>query len=159
MGQDLRRRGCFQPMLRCPPGNYCPRYLCPIPAPRGYFAPGRATQAAQCLPGSYTHYEGFEFASHVQLVMNRRRYLQADYLQIRYPTLPPRLHHLQELSHGYVEPVPRSTDESLSYQQPWPCVLCGVPRTTNRSATISRRWSTSLSALARLNWTRAVRGA
>ena len=50
------------PMLRCPPGNYCPKgtYI-PIPAPRGYFAPGEGNaQAAQCLPGSYTHYEGFE---------------------------------------------------------------------------------------------------
>jgi hypothetical protein len=50
------------PMLPCPPGNYCPKgtYI-PIPAPRGFFAPGEGNaQAALCLPGSYTHYEGFQ---------------------------------------------------------------------------------------------------
>jgi hypothetical protein len=49
-------------MLPCPTGNYCPKgtYI-PIPAPRGYFAPGEGNaQAALCLPGSYTHYEGFQ---------------------------------------------------------------------------------------------------
>ena len=50
------------PMLPCPPGNYCPKgtYI-PIPAPRGFFAPGEGNSAAtMCLPGLYTHYEGFQ---------------------------------------------------------------------------------------------------
>ena len=50
------------PMFRCPPGNYCPKgtYI-PIPAPRGFFAPGEGnSQPAMCLPGYYTHYEGFQ---------------------------------------------------------------------------------------------------
>ena len=50
------------PMLPCPPGNYCPKgtYI-PIPAPRGNFAPGEGnTAATMCLPGLYTHYEGFQ---------------------------------------------------------------------------------------------------
>ena len=50
------------PMLPCPPGNYCPKgtYI-PIPAPRGNFAPREGnTAAAMCLPGLYTHYEGFQ---------------------------------------------------------------------------------------------------
>ena len=50
------------PMLPCPPGNYCPKgtYI-PIPAPRGNFAPGEGNTApTMCLPGLYTHYEGFQ---------------------------------------------------------------------------------------------------
>ena len=50
------------PMLPCPGGTYCPKgtYI-PIPAPRGNFAPGEGnTAATMCLPGQYTHYEGFQ---------------------------------------------------------------------------------------------------
>ena len=49
-------------MNPCPPGHYCPKgtYI-PIPAPRGSFARGEGnSQPALCLPGTYTHYEGFE---------------------------------------------------------------------------------------------------
>ena len=48
--------------LPCPAGSYCPTgtYI-PIPAPRGSFASGTGNaQAALCLPGTYTHYEGFQ---------------------------------------------------------------------------------------------------
>ena len=50
------------PKLPCPGGSYCPQgtYI-PIPAPRGSFASGTGNaQAALCLPGTYTHYEGFQ---------------------------------------------------------------------------------------------------
>ena len=50
------------PKLPCPAGSYCPvgTYI-PIPAPRGSFASGTGNaQAALCLPGTYTHYEGFQ---------------------------------------------------------------------------------------------------
>ena len=50
------------PKLQCPAGSYCPTgtYI-PIPAPRGSFASGTGNaQAALCLPGTYTHYEGFQ---------------------------------------------------------------------------------------------------
>ena len=50
------------PMYPCPPGNYCPKgtYI-PIPAPRGFFARNEGnSDPAMCLPGSYTHYEGFQ---------------------------------------------------------------------------------------------------
>jgi hypothetical protein len=50
------------PKLPCPAGSYCPTgTFIPIPAPRGSFASGTGNaQAALCLPGSYTHYEGFQ---------------------------------------------------------------------------------------------------
>ena len=148
------------PMLRCPPGNYCPKgtYI-PIPAPRGYFAPGEGNaQAAQCLPGSYTHYEGFEVCLSCP----------AGYECAQDGTFKPTI-----CRSGTARP---SATPSLARTVPWVrgtrsavsptsrcayhatlalCALRRVPRTTNRSATISRRWSTSLSALARLNWTRA----
>jgi len=49
------------PITPCPPGTFCPEgtYI-PIPAPRGSFARGTGNAAAVlCLPGLYTHYEGF----------------------------------------------------------------------------------------------------
>lgn len=49
------------PITSCPPGTFCPEgtYI-PIPAPRGSFARGVGNAAAvYCLPGTYTHYEGF----------------------------------------------------------------------------------------------------
>jgi len=50
------------PKLPCPDGSYCPTgTFIPIPAPRGSFASGGGNaQAALCLPGTYTHYEGFQ---------------------------------------------------------------------------------------------------
>ena len=50
------------PMFKCPAGHYCPKgtYI-PIPAPRGSFARGIGNaQPTPCLPGTYTHYEGFD---------------------------------------------------------------------------------------------------
>ena len=50
------------PKLPCPAGSYCPTgtYI-PYPAPRGSFASGTGNaQSALCLPGTYTHYDGFQ---------------------------------------------------------------------------------------------------
>ena len=121
--------------------------------------PARATRRRHSACQGHTPtMKDSRFASHVQLVMNARK------------TVP--------LSRLSADPVPHAPSEtpSLARTVPWVrgtrsavsptsrcayratlalCALRRVPRTTNRSATISRRWSTSLSALARPNWTRA----
>ena len=104
------------PMFRCPPGNYCPKgtYI-PIPAPRGFFAPGGQLAAGDVSPRILHPLRGFP---DVLSVSRRPRVLRGWNAQAAdcrlEPCAPSRFYRCKNCPMGTWNPFRGVTDESFA---------------------------------------------